>query len=101
MSGRTARIKALKFGDVYIVPYKYVVDWGEVRHYAVVTRVTAAYTTYNCAEVVDTLVRALEESGVAEVVELDAEVEETELYRAYRWKDGVVMLNPDEELAEP
>jgi len=35
------------------------------------------------------------------VVELDAEVEETELYRAYRWKDGVVMLSPDEEPAEP
>jgi len=99
--GGRARIRALRVGDVYIVPYKYADDWGEVRHYAVVTRHTAAYTTYNCAEVVGLLVETLKERGVAEVVELDAEVEETELYRSYRWRDGVVVLSPDEEPAEP
>jgi len=103
MSGdRRARIKALRVGNVYIVPYKYADSFGEVRHYAVVVpRVKAAYTTYNCAEVVDILVEVLKKSGLAEVVELDAEVEETDLYRAYRWRDGVVILQPDEEPTEP
>jgi len=96
------KIKAIRVGNVYIFPYKYSDDFGEVRHYAVVVpRVKAAYTTYDCVEVVDELVEVLRRMGVAEVVELDAEVEETDLYRAYRWRDGVVMLSPDEELAEP
>jgi len=101
MSGvKRARIRALRVGGVYILPYKYADDFGEVRHYAVVARHTVAYTTYDCVEVVDELVEELMRMGVAEVVELDAEVEETDLYRAYRWRDGVVMLQPDEELDE-
>jgi len=96
------RIRALRVGGVYILPYKYRGVYAEEKHYAVVVpRVKATYTTYNCVEVVNELVEVLRRMGVAEVVELDVEVEETDLYKAYRWRDGVVMLQPDEELAEP
>jgi len=95
------KIRLLKVGDTYIVAYRRRGVYADERHYAVVTRATVASTTYNCLEVVELLVETLKKSDVAEVVELEAEVEENDLYRAYRWKDGVVMLEPDEELVEP
>jgi len=101
MGRAMARIKALKVGDVYIVAYRRRGIYADERHYAVVARTTAAYTTYNCVEAVNILVELLKSGAAAEVVELEVEVEENDLYKEYRWKDGVVMLEPDEELVEP
>jgi len=64
------RIRALRVGGVYILPYKYRGVYAEEKHYAVVVpRVKVAYTSYDCQEVVDELVEVLRRMGVAEVVD--------------------------------